>query len=61
MIILINAPVKKTGKNILPFYCSDKACPAKASYNKLTKKFTIDDTEHIYYEKHTYIIPKIIR
>ena len=47
MIILINISVKKTGKNILPFYYLDTACPAKASYNILTKKFTIDDNDHI--------------
>ena len=59
MIISINIPVKKNAKNILLFYCSDTTCPTKDSYNKLTQAFTINETEHIEYEKHSYIIPKI--
>ena len=45
----------------MPFYCSDTSCPAKTSYNKLTKIFTIKDTEHIDYEKHNNIIPTILK
>ena len=51
----------KEGKNILPFYCSDTSCPAKANYNKLLGKFTLADIKHIEYEKQSYVLPKIIK
>ena len=52
---------KKTGKNTLPFNCSDTSCKAKGIFNKLTGEFFPNETPHINYEKHTYIVPEIIK
>ncbi len=52
---------KKTGKFTLPFNCSDTTCNAKGSYNKLTEIFTPNEIAHIDYEKHSYVIPEIIK
>ena len=52
---------KKNAKHILPFNCSDTACKAKGSFNKLTEQFVPQDIEHIDYEKHTYVVPQIIK
>ena len=52
---------KKTGKISLPFNCSDTSCNAKGCYNKLTGIFTPNEIPHIDYEKHSYVVPEIIK
>jgi len=53
--------INKNAKITLPFNCSDTSCKAKGIYNKLTGEFSPNEIAHINYEKHTYIVPEIIK
>ena len=51
---------KENVKYTLTFICSDSSCPASDKYNKLKDVFTPTSISHIYYVKHSYIIPDLV-
>lgn len=57
----IDIHIKKDLKFTLPFSISDSSCPATGRYNKLTQIFTPNLISHIEYEKHSNIMPKLIK
>ena len=52
-------------KRMVKIYCHfialTQAVLSKVSYNKISNNFIINDIEHIESEKHSYIIPKIVK
>lgn len=52
---------KKNGKHTLPFNCSDSSCPANGKYNKNNEIFLPGEIDHIPYENHSYVIPKLMK
>ena len=52
---------KKNGKYTLPFNCSDSSCAATGKYNKNTETFLPGEIDHIPYENHSYVIPKLMK
>ena len=45
----------------MPFNCSDSSCPASGKYNKINEIFLPGEIDHIPYENHSYVIPKLMK